>query len=77
MAAATKVNRRLSKKGMIHHGQPIDNKGPDAGLFHATVEINDFPQEARWAVTNRTNIVKLLDTGGETKARQVVHDQQA
>jgi ATP-dependent RNA helicase DDX46/PRP5 len=64
MAAATKVDGRLSKKGMIHHGQPIDNKGPDAGLFHATVEINDFPQEARWAVTNRTNIVKLLDLTG-------------
>ncbi|KAF2691194.1 P-loop containing nucleoside triphosphate hydrolase protein [Lentithecium fluviatile CBS 122367] len=64
MAAANKVDGRLSKKGMIHHGQPIDNKGPDAGLFHATVEINDFPQEARWAVTNRTNVVKLLDSTG-------------
>jgi len=64
MAAATKVDGRLSKKGMIHHGQPIDNKGPDAGLFHATVVINDFPQEARWAVTNRTNVVKILDSTG-------------
>jgi ATP-dependent RNA helicase DDX46/PRP5 len=64
MAAANKVDGRLSKKGMIHHGQPIDNKGPDAGAFHATVVINDFPQEARWAVTNRTNVVKILESTG-------------
>ncbi|CAI6241920.1 unnamed protein product [Periconia digitata] len=64
MAAANKVDGRLSRKGMIHHGQPIDNKGPDAGAFHSTIEINDFPQKARWAVTNRTNVVKILDSTG-------------
>jgi len=64
MAVANKVDNRLSKKGMIHHGQPIDNKGPDAGAFHSTIEINDFPQKARWAVTNRSNVVKILDSTG-------------
>lgn len=39
----------------------MDNHGPDAGAFHATLEINDFPQKARWAVTNRTNTSKILD----------------
>jgi ATP-dependent RNA helicase DDX46/PRP5 len=63
-AAANKVDGRLSKKGMIHHGQPIDNKGPDAGAYHSTIEINDFPQKARWAVTNRTNVAKILDSTG-------------
>ncbi|CAO2650593.1 Nn.00g018850.m01.CDS01 [Neocucurbitaria sp. VM-36] len=62
--AAQKVDGRLSKKGMIHAGQPIDNKGPDAGLYHSTIEINDFPQKARWAVTNRTNVAKILDQTG-------------
>lgn len=38
--------------------------GPDAGAFHATLEINDFPQRARWAVTNRTNIAKVLEVSG-------------
>lgn len=33
-----------------HAGQPIDNKGPDAGLYHSTLEINGFPQKARWFV---------------------------
>jgi ATP-dependent RNA helicase DDX46/PRP5 len=64
MQAAMKVDGRLSKKGMIHAGQPIDNKGPDAGLYHSTIEINDFPQKARWAVTNRTNVAKILEATG-------------
>ncbi|KAF2869936.1 hypothetical protein BDV95DRAFT_629805 [Massariosphaeria phaeospora] len=62
--AARSINGRLSTKGQIHAGQPIDNKGPDAGLYHATVEINDFPQKARWAVTNRTNVAKILEQTG-------------
>jgi ATP-dependent RNA helicase DDX46/PRP5 len=62
--AASKVDGRLSRKGTIHFGQPVDNKGPDAGAFHSTIEINDFPQKARWAVTNRTNVVKILDDTG-------------
>ncbi|KAF2472295.1 P-loop containing nucleoside triphosphate hydrolase protein [Lindgomyces ingoldianus] len=62
--ASQAVNSRLSKKGMIHHGQPIDNKGPDAGAYHSTIEINDFPQKARWAVTNRTNVAKILEATG-------------
>tara|TARA_R110002003_G_scaffold351_7_gene18920 strand:+ start:21722 stop:21865 length:144 start_codon:yes stop_codon:yes gene_type:complete len=47
MAVAKRIDGNLSKKGTIHAGQPIDNKGPDAGLYHSTVEINDFPQKAR------------------------------
>lgn len=62
--AAAAIDGRLTKKNMIHLGQPIDNKGPDAGAFHATLEINDFPQKARWAVTNRTNVAKILDSTG-------------
>ncbi|KAF2276220.1 DEAD-domain-containing protein [Westerdykella ornata] len=63
-AASQNVGDRLSRKGTIHHGQPIDNKGPDAGAFHSTIEINDFPQKARWAVTNRTNVSKILESTG-------------
>ncbi|EAT85458.2 hypothetical protein SNOG_06807 [Parastagonospora nodorum SN15] len=64
MAAARKIDGNLSRKGTVHAGQPIDNKGPDAGLYHSTLEINDFPQKARWAVTNRTNVAKILDATG-------------
>ena len=56
------INARLRKTGDIRGSAPIDNKGPDAGAFHATLEINDFPQKARWAVTNRTNVAKILES---------------
>ena len=63
-SAISDINARLARAGQLRPGQPIDNKGPDAGAFHATLEINDFPQKARWAVTNRTNVAKILDSTG-------------
>jgi ATP-dependent RNA helicase DDX46/PRP5 len=62
--AAAMIGSSKVQKGQIRPGQPIDNRGPDAGAFHATLEINDFPQKARWAVTNRTNVAKILDQTG-------------
>ncbi|KAI9819927.1 MAG: pre-mRNA processing RNA-helicase [Pycnora praestabilis] len=62
--AVADIHNRLSKQGQMRQGVPIDNKGPDAGAFHATLEINDFPQKARWAVTNRTNVAKILEATG-------------
>lgn len=50
--------------GPTRPGAPVDNRGPDAGAFHATLEINDFPQQARWAVTNRGNVAKILEATG-------------
>lgn len=63
-AAAAAINARLGTRGTARPGAPIDNRGPDAGAFHATLEINDFPQKARWAVTNRTNVAKILEATG-------------
>lgn len=60
-AAVANIGDRLNKRNQLNPGHPIDNKGPDAGAFHATLEINDFPQKARWAVTNRTNVAKILE----------------
>jgi ATP-dependent RNA helicase DDX46/PRP5 len=63
-SAVADIHKRLNKAGVMRSGVPIDNKGPDAGAFHATLEINDFPQKARWAVTNRTNVAKILEATG-------------
>ena len=79
--AVAGIHERLSKNRELRTGVPIDNKGPDAGAFHATLEINDFPrkflssfdstniidsptEKARWAVTNRTNVAKILEATG-------------
>ena len=58
----SRYSELTSLPGAARPGQHVDNHGPDAGAFHATLEINDFPQRARWAVTNRTNTSKILDT---------------
>ena len=63
-AAVDRIRARLQGGGSVATGAPIDNRGPDAGAYHATLEINDFPQKARWAVTNRTNVVKILEATG-------------
>lgn len=42
--ATMTINNRLNKSGELRSGVPIDNKGPDAGAFHATLEINDYPR---------------------------------
>ncbi|KAI9800096.1 MAG: pre-mRNA processing RNA-helicase [Sarcosagium campestre] len=62
--AVASIHNRLSQQHQLRTGVPIDNKGPDAGAYHATLEINDFPQKARWAVTNRTNVAKILEATG-------------
>ena len=43
-AAVANIHNRLSQNRELRQGVPIDNKGPDAGAFHATLEINDFPR---------------------------------
>ena len=43
--AVADIHSRLNKTGQMRSGVPIDNKGPDAGAFHATLEINDFPRK--------------------------------
>ncbi|KAF2233576.1 P-loop containing nucleoside triphosphate hydrolase protein [Viridothelium virens] len=62
--AAAAIRGRLTQSSTLRPGVPVDNKGPDAGAYHATLEINDHPRQARWAVTNRTNVAKILEATG-------------
>lgn len=48
-SAVADIHARLNKAGVMRSGVPVDNKGPDAGAFHATLEINDFPRELNLA----------------------------
>ena len=57
-SAVADIHARLSRAGVMRSGVPIDNRGPDAGAFHATLEINDFPRKFStcpyiWFVTVR------------------------
>lgn len=39
-------------------------RDPDATHFHAVVPINDFPQRARWNVTNKETMAMLIESSG-------------
>ena len=45
-SAVASINARLQTTRELRSGVPVDNKGPDAGAFHATLEINDFPRKS-------------------------------
>ena len=62
--AVAKVHQDLHSKGQLRTGVPVDPKLPDSGENVQRLEINDLPQKARWAVTNRTNIAKVLEQTG-------------
>ncbi|BFZ57566.1 pre-mRNA processing RNA-helicase [Savitreella phatthalungensis] len=42
----------------------------DATEFRAMLEINDYPQKARWGVTNRSNIARVLESTGTSITTQ-------
>lgn len=52
--------------------KPIEQmaSNPDAGEYRALIEVNDVPQKARWNVTNRTNIAKVLEATGTSITTQ-------
>lgn len=65
-ARAALINSRLSGTGggSARAGVSIDNRGPDAGEYYYKLEINHLPQKARWAVTNKGDVNKVLEATG-------------
>lgn len=69
---ASTLETMSRRNGFLRAGAAPDNHGPDTSAFHTTLEINDYPQKARWAVTNNANIVKIIEansTSITTKGR--------
>ena len=48
-------------------------RDPDATDFHAVVPINDYPQKARWKVTNKETMVTLIETTGASITNKGVY----
>ncbi|GAA5848473.1 hypothetical protein JCM9279_006576 [Rhodotorula babjevae] len=47
-----------------HSTEAARRRDPDATDYHAIVWINDYPQKARWKVTNKDTMVHLVDSTG-------------
>ncbi|EIW82420.1 P-loop containing nucleoside triphosphate hydrolase protein [Coniophora puteana RWD-64-598 SS2] len=49
------------------------NTNPDATEFHAVIPINDYPQKARWKVTNKETMVQLIDMTGASVTNKGIY----
>ncbi|GAA5897522.1 hypothetical protein JCM5296_001149 [Sporobolomyces johnsonii] len=65
-----KFNAMLKAKKSATHQEPDHStesarrRDPDATDYHAIVWINDYPQKARWKVTNKDTMVHLVESTG-------------
>jgi ATP-dependent RNA helicase DDX46/PRP5 len=51
----------------------LKNKDPDATDFHAIIPINDYPQKARWRVTNKETMSQLIEQTGASVTNKGTH----
>ncbi|PVU85548.1 hypothetical protein BB559_006956 [Furculomyces boomerangus] len=62
LSAVDKVNAQL---GFVQGSQTVSaNDDIHAAQFFAEIEINDYPQRARWRVTNRETLAQITETTG-------------
>jgi len=66
LSIAAKLNAQVkAAKANLQNQQTVDDgtgrkpKDPDATDFHAIIPINDYPQKARWRVTNKETMVQV------------------
>ncbi|CAE6486756.1 unnamed protein product [Rhizoctonia solani] len=73
-----KLNAQLrAMKLMVQSQAQLDDgrkpKDPDATDFHAIIPINDYPQKARWRVTNKETMVQLIDMTGASVTNKGIY----
>ncbi|KAF9451634.1 P-loop containing nucleoside triphosphate hydrolase protein [Macrolepiota fuliginosa MF-IS2] len=64
-----KLNAQLRASKLVLQSQlQAEESGrkinPDSTDFHAIIPINDYPQKARWRVTNKETMTQLIDMTG-------------
>jgi len=68
---ATKL--MLQNQTLADDGSGRKPKDPDATDFHAIIPINDYPQKARWRVTNKETMVQLVDITGASVTNKGIY----
>ncbi|KAH7105462.1 P-loop containing nucleoside triphosphate hydrolase protein [Auriculariales sp. MPI-PUGE-AT-0066] len=80
-----KLNAQLrATKLMIQSHQQLStddtlmrkSTNPDATDFHAIVPINDYPQKARWRVTNKETMSHLVELTGASVTNKGIYYEQ-
>jgi len=78
-SVVAKLNAQLRASKLVLQNQAaFDGKGkdPDATDFHAIIPINDYPQKARWRVTNKETMVQLIDITGASVTNKGIYYEQ-
>jgi len=78
LSVVAKLNAQLRASKLALQAQlqaeDVNRKvNPDATDFHAIVPINDYPQKARWRVTNKETMVQLIDMTGASVTNKGIY----
>jgi ATP-dependent RNA helicase DDX46/PRP5 len=67
--AQIKASKLLTGGSMMDDAAAARKKDPDATDFHAIIPINDYPQKARWKVTNKETMSQVSFTCSQVFGR--------
>ncbi|EMD40640.1 hypothetical protein CERSUDRAFT_80293 [Gelatoporia subvermispora B] len=77
LSVVAKLNAQLRAHKLVAQSQlqheDVMGKKSDATEFHAIIPINDYPQKARWRVTNKETMVQLIDMTGASVTNKGIY----
>ncbi|KAH8106099.1 P-loop containing nucleoside triphosphate hydrolase protein [Cristinia sonorae] len=80
MSVVAKINAQIRASKLVAQSQQLqphdDKKAVDSTEFHAIIPINDYPQKARWRVTNKETMVQLIDMTGASVTNKGIYYEQ-
>ncbi|KAG7097101.1 hypothetical protein E1B28_004484 [Marasmius oreades] len=84
MSVVAKLNAQIRASKLVLQSQIQFESNPDRKVnantdsndFHAIIPINDYPQKARWRVTNKETMVQLIDMTGASVTNKGIYYEQ-
>ncbi|KAF8665605.1 hypothetical protein AX16_000061 [Volvariella volvacea WC 439] len=75
LSVVAKLNAQLRASKLQSQIQTDDSRkaNPDSTDFHAIIPINDYPQKARWRVTNKETMTQLIDMTGASVTNKGIY----
>ncbi|TFK43394.1 P-loop containing nucleoside triphosphate hydrolase protein [Crucibulum laeve] len=78
LSVVAKLNAQMRASKLVLQSQlQLEESGrkanPDSTDFHAIIPINDYPQKARWRVTNKETMVQLIDMTGASVTNKGIY----
>ncbi|KAK7049634.1 pre-mRNA processing RNA-helicase [Paramarasmius palmivorus] len=79
ISVIAKLNAQIRASKLVLQSQIQFEQNPDRKVntdstdFHAIIPINDYPQKARWRVTNKETMVQLIDMTGASVTNKGIY----